>query len=419
MPELIARPPDEVAVVVTGRFGSPPTLRLEPRELPLLRFLERPRVDYPGIELVVDTELSVATDPYLEDHVFQGERLLPAVMGLEAIAQAAMAVTGRSDLPVLEDIHFERPIVVPREGKNEIRTAVLVDHPGQLRAVIRCQDTSFQLDHFRASCRWVDQVTPLRRKPKLPAFAELVKGPSPCLDPGADLYGDLLFHRGRFQRIEGYRKLKATECVAEIGIAGDLGWFGPYLPAELVLGDPAARDAVIHAIQACIPHATILPIGVERLFPARLDPHRRWIVEARERSRHGPEFVYDVDVFDESGEVRERWEGLRLRAVARHSTRSPWAVPLLGPYLERSLAELVPETLLSVVVERSKLPGRPGTDQALRRVLGREGPVTRGPHGAPDAMGSWKVSAAHAEDVVMAVTGPGIDRLRSRASRSP
>ena len=131
--ELIARPPDEVAVVVTGRFGSPPTLRLEPRELPLLRFLERPRVDYPGVELVVDTELSVATDPYLEDHVFQGERLLPAVMGLEAIVQAAMAVTGRSDLPVLEDIHFERPIVVPREGKNVIRTAVLVDHPGQLR----------------------------------------------------------------------------------------------------------------------------------------------------------------------------------------------------------------------------------------------------------------------------------------------
>src|SRR2546426_7790679 len=27
-------------------------------------------------------------------------------------------------------------------------------------------------------------------------------------------------------------------------------WFGPYLPSQFVLGDPAARDAALHAIQA-------------------------------------------------------------------------------------------------------------------------------------------------------------------------
>ena len=46
------------AVVVSGRFGALPTLRVEPVELPLLRFLERPLVHFPGIELVADADLS-------------------------------------------------------------------------------------------------------------------------------------------------------------------------------------------------------------------------------------------------------------------------------------------------------------------------------------------------------------------------
>ena len=41
-------------------------VEVERPELPLLRFLERPRVHYPGIELVVDAELSADTDPYLD-----------------------------------------------------------------------------------------------------------------------------------------------------------------------------------------------------------------------------------------------------------------------------------------------------------------------------------------------------------------
>src|SRR5690606_3061416 len=74
--DLLARP-TPVAVVVTGRFGEPSTLRVARPELPFLRFIETPRVYYPGVELVVDAALSCDTDPYLDDHVLQGERLLP------------------------------------------------------------------------------------------------------------------------------------------------------------------------------------------------------------------------------------------------------------------------------------------------------------------------------------------------------
>ena len=70
------------------------------------------------------------------------------------------------------------------------------------------------------------------------------------LKPGKDLYERILFHEGRFRRVRSYRLLKAKECLAEITADGGAAWFGPYLPAEFVLGDPGGRDAALHSIQA-------------------------------------------------------------------------------------------------------------------------------------------------------------------------
>src|SRR5581483_899812 len=141
--------------------------------------------------------------------------------------------------------------------------------------------TEFRADHFRATCRVA--------KPE-----DSVEAPPPAasgsgrriadLDPASDLYGDLLFHSGRFRRLAGYRTLRAMECVAEIDSPeGPPSWFGAYLPPELLLGDPAARDAAIHCVQTCIPHATLLPVGVDRIVLTAHDPPGGRIVHARER----------------------------------------------------------------------------------------------------------------------------------------
>src|SRR5687768_18100858 len=57
---------------------------------------------------VVDAELSTTTDPYLDDHVFRGERLLPAVMGMEAMAQVFMALMQTDQPPVFEQVTLDR-----------------------------------------------------------------------------------------------------------------------------------------------------------------------------------------------------------------------------------------------------------------------------------------------------------------------
>ena len=74
--------------------------------------------------------------------------------------------------------------------------------------------------------------------------------------------------------MRGYRLLKAKECVAEITADDGAAWFGPYLPAEFVLGNPAARDAALHAIQACIPHREFCRPASSALSFAATSPAR-------------------------------------------------------------------------------------------------------------------------------------------------
>src|SRR6185503_8668390 len=111
---------------------------------------ETPRVYVPGVELVVDAEVSAETDPHLADHVFRGEPLFAAVLGLEAMAQAVRALTGSEEPPTFERVEWLRPVVVPPGGSTTLRVAALVREPGLVEVVVREAATGFASDHFRA-----------------------------------------------------------------------------------------------------------------------------------------------------------------------------------------------------------------------------------------------------------------------------
>jgi enediyne polyketide synthase len=408
--DLLTRHLPTVAVLVTGRFGEPPTLRVAQPELPFLRFLEHQRVFYPGVELVVDVELSATTDPYLADHVFEGERILPAVVGLEAMAQVAMALAETDAPPSIANAIFSHPILVPPHAPTMIRLAALVRAPGCIEVTLRSQATHFQLDCFRATCRFATEAAP-SAAPHERAIGPLVPAdlPPPLgIDPARDLYGKLLFHSGRFQRVRGYRQLSATGCIAEIAADDGGAWFGRYLPATLVLGDPGAHDALIHAIQVCVPSATLLPIGVESLLPSATARSEPRFVHARERSHAGDVFTYDVALLDGAGQVLETWLGLRLRTVGGSTIRGPWAAPIFGPYIERQVQKLIPGAALTVTFEQDgNAERRARSDRVIQRAIGRAAVVRRRPDGKPEVEGGPTVSAAHAGDLTLAVAGGG------------
>jgi enediyne polyketide synthase len=410
---ILRRPELAGAIVVTGRFGDVPTLEIERREPPLRRFLERVRVHTPGVELIADSDLSTDGDPYLDDHVLDGDRLLPAVIGLEAMAEVAMTLAESSSPPVFESVEFRRPVIVPSDATAAIRVAALVREGGVIDVAIRTAASSFQIDHFRATCRFdapraVGPAAPSGAPSPETSRARSAAAPwatdgSGSIDPDRDLYGSLLFQRGRFRRLRGYGSLSARACRAELVPDGGTGWFGRFLPPGLVLGDPGARDAALHAIQACIPHIRVLPVRVDRIVTASLGHADAVVVRAREIRREGRRFFYEMEMIDAGGRVLERWEGLCLHAVGEAPRPASWNRTLLSAYLERRFEELIPGGALRVAVESGADPR--SSDRAMQAAAGAREPIHRRPDGKPKTARGVAVSASHAGALAVAVSG--------------
>ncbi|GAA3071255.1 SDR family NAD(P)-dependent oxidoreductase [Streptosporangium carneum] len=410
MRRLVADPDAPTVVVISGRTEGIDTVRYDLPPLPLLRFVGRPLIRYHGVELVTEVELNAGTDLYLADHHLDGNLLFPAVFGMEAMTQAAVAALGPAGLPTIERAEFLRPIVVPPDGSTTIRIAATVTGDDTVEVAIRSAETGFDADHFRARLRFLGEAAP--QGPPDQVGEGLPEVP---LDPATDLYGEILFQGGRFQRLRRYHRAAARHVDAEVAAVDAADWFTGFLPGDLLLGDPGMRDALMHGNQVCVPDATLLPSGIERIHPggAALAEAGELRYCATERHRDGDTYIYDIAVRTAAGEVVERWEGLSLRAVRKGDGRGPWVAPLLGPYLERTLEDLVGVRVAVAVEPHGE--GRPegaGERRALTalaagRALGHPAEVRYRPDGRPEIDGGRTISASHGAGVTLCVAALG------------
>lgn len=400
---LVNDPDAPVVTVISGRTEGIETVRRDLPQLPLLRFIGNPLIRYHGVELVTEVELNAGTDPYLADHLLDGNLLLPAVIGMEAMAQVASAATGWAGVPVFEGVEFLRPIVVQPDGTTRIRIAATVTGSATVDVAIRAEETGFVAEHFRARLLYggaaVPDGPPEQVDPAVPAAP---------LDPKTDLYGGVNFQGDRFHRLRRFHRAAARHVDADVSVQASGSWFAGFLPGTLLLADPGMRDALMHGNQVCVPDATLLPSGIERLHPlgSATDVPGELRYCASERYHEGDTYVYDIVVRAPDGTAVERWEGLTLHAVRKTDGSGPWVAPLLGSYLERALEEVL-GTHVAVAVEPYRGDGtkqrRASTAAAVQRAIGAPDEVRYRPDGRPELAGGRRMSAAHALGVTLGV----------------
>lgn len=396
---VINTPDLPVRVVVSGRYGTLATISADTAQPYPFRFLESIPVYYPGIELIADSKVSPETDPYLNDHQLNGERLFPAVLSLEAMAQAAVALMTQHQIdtvagsgapvPRFSDVKFRKAIVVPGSPNNDfsIRIVALAETNDELSLAIRCSGTAFLVNHVEARCafKWRHDDAP----------AEPAKGMTVSqddllpVDPDGALYRNALFQKGRFQRVSGYRLIEARRCSAEISTSNSTDWFSADLPQTFLLGDPGARDAALHAVQACIPHKIVIPTSATEIVCGHLEPSTSYRIAAAEVEDRGNELIYDVAILGPDGSVKERWKNITLRLLSDVPDLQLNSLSLMVPFVERKIAAILPQAELKVRLERGA---------QSRWQSARPSSVHYRPDGKPDPSGPLHSSAAWHED---------------------
>ena len=389
--------PPSGAVIACGRYGRSVDPASDFRLLQPHRYLERPRVFYPGIELVADAQLCSDVDRYLQDHAPFGVPVLPLVCALEAMVSAAQCLRPSVELPTLTGLQIGEAISCTLGQRFWLRTSALVQDDGSVRAEIRSETTGFDVVHFsaRLSCA-------LNRDTVWPAPA------SDCDASSAPelLYQGLCFHGPRFHRLGQVKALSATHCSVhtQAGVRAD--WYGPLLPQGFSAGDPGLRDAVLHALQLCVPHQVVLPVGAAQVQAGRLDPDTEYLICARQTFSDGRRFVFDIQVCDPSGGVVEQWTGLELVLAPAGPIPNDAQHPLAPALLQSLIARIATDVLGAREVGAGVVVGEPAnlaSGRALARALGRPVIVNREPDGAIAVTGS-RVSTSHAADITVALT---------------
>lgn len=138
-------------MIVTSRFGPPREVSLAPAELPMLRFIERQLIHYPGLELVVEADLSSNADPNLVDHRVDNHAVLPDSVGLEAMTQVASALNGSVDAAFAKDVAFKRRVAVPDGKTTRLKIMALADENARIEVVMRASDDGFATECMNAT----------------------------------------------------------------------------------------------------------------------------------------------------------------------------------------------------------------------------------------------------------------------------
>lgn len=295
------------------------------KEIPFLRFLEKIRVYYPNVELVTDFELSEINDLYLGDHEFQGEKIFPAVMMIEAVMQSYKALTGNKAVPQIQNIVFNQPIVINKP--TTIRVCCL-KNKNSFKIAIRSSNTNYKIDHFLCEINCQENSRPF----------EIIDMPEDNDIKIDYMYKKLLFQKNRFANIDHYYQLSAYESYAEIKPQSNDIYFDRSFPQTMIIGDPGVRDSCLHSLQCCVPDKLLLPAKIENIQILNTNYSEKKIAYAYRIWEKEDEYCYDLMICDTAGKVLEIWKNILLR-VLQPVNYIDWNKDLLGCHIKRLLSE--------------------------------------------------------------------------------
>jgi acyl transferase domain-containing protein/acyl-CoA thioesterase FadM len=372
-------------ICIYGRsvgYGTWDQLRPVPTIPPGLRFIERVSHFEPEVELIARFRLTLERDLYLHDHVYNGMYIVPTVLALEIVAQAAYALAGdTSPLCRLEAVEMPYPIVVdPTHGldielRAEAQEASTSDELRRVNVFVSTAQSGFK------TCALSGTVVFGRRAAETQSPVAL--GTPLTIDARADLYGRQFFVGPRYQRMGAIHSVdpKQSVCVGEVHaepVAAREAFSAVDGSAEdqLVLGDPFFRDTLLHtSLLHHLDHMAFTSrIDRVELFDGCEAEHAgQRLCVARLLWSEGKDAEYELVAVSTEGRILERWSGYCTKALA-----STGAWPALEDLLDTNRTQVRDEReLIERVTSAASRLGVVVPSVALECIKGFSGfPVT-------------------------------------------
>ena len=278
--------------------------------------------DQDGIR-IADVSYDPARDPFLVDHCFEGQPILPAVVGLESLVEAALLGRDPSLAVLIEDATIESGLRFRNRAPQRLRVEV-VDH-GR--------------DRWRATLRgdFISRVGKLGEPDRLYQRADVGLGdavtrPAGLPAPPADLeWWDMSYPPSAAEAEPGrvYHG-PALRTLRRVGVRGEQAWGELVAPAPAALrpSRPAATWRMPSALLdgclvVCGVYARIalslpsLPNGFARLvalgIPAENEP---CLASVRFRERAEGRLLFDLELRTAAGRLLAWAEGYRVEVLA-------------------------------------------------------------------------------------------------------
>ncbi len=269
----------------------------------------------------VTFRLDPTRDRFLLDHLQFGRPLLPAVIGAELLAQAAIASGACGEVQEIRDFIVERPIAFPTDQPRLVRVEVAAGDAGTVKAMgwvatenAAGQPVAEERMHVRGivSTGVAASIVERKSEPPLPFNPMVYADDAP------------LWHGGSFRtltglfldRSGGWGRLVAPPADVVAAPRGAAGWT---VPAALLDG----------CIVACGVYSYILcglrvevPVRFERLrITGRPRSGETCIMRLLFRRNDARESLYDLVLFGDDGRALLALDGLHLAVLAAERGR--------------------------------------------------------------------------------------------------
>lgn len=286
--------------VVAGRMGTP--------RAPVLGATVASLV--PGASVEHAADLALGACAFLRDHRVRTAGVLPGVVALAALEQAALALEPTLGVVGLREVRFDAPLKVFPTHATEVRVRA-----ERLRAVhdalLISASTWTSVLHHHGVVRLAPTRSPAPSASRASDAGSMREGPD------REVLYRAFFHGPSFQVIASSRVGEDVAWTRAVPLALPLGEDVP-APARV---RALAREVALQACGICLQYGRgelALPVGVDEL-DVHDDAHEGEVVEALARLRHADATarVLDVTLSGADGRVIESLRGVRFRLLGK------------------------------------------------------------------------------------------------------